>query len=350
MTNRLSAVYLERNVFIHCFHKDHLLQQTIARSILCFVTHVMMFSFQRFLVLSMYLAYAGSAVSAANCSLCSDGSAPTNPTATVDYGDKTNITCAVVASFLSSQPSTDLNCTYAQAGLASTCGCPTSSTTKCPKICDNMAYLNRTIPPITGLIPSIQCSDANLAVTVLSATDPYCKLASAVAGQYCGCANAPPSCTPCYGNTVMANYSKTFSIMGQSISCGEWAFATAIGAISNDTGKVNETLCTAYQGAGSLYCGCPKPPSFCSICNSSQTLLVNGNFTPPNFNYTMPCGATMAGLNIQLNSNCEMVSATASALGMQSQCCVKSSSTRFLVSSNWAAGAIMFSALAFLII
>jgi hypothetical protein len=225
----------------------------------------------------------------------------------------------------------------------------------CSGLCDNVAYPNRLIT--TSGSTTATCAEANTYLKTISGTDPTCTTAPSVAGTFCGCTSAPPSCTQCYGNDAIPNYSKTLDYFGTPLTCGELAYATSNTPVNFATGQVNQTLCTIYQEATNLFCGCPKaPPNLCSVCSSTQTFLslrlivelfivTNNDTTLTNFKLT--CG--MAQLYLHLSTNdCAAILSYSKSMGIQSSCCtsgsVQSSSPRILLT----AGAVLLSASAFL--
>jgi len=285
------------------------------------------------------------------CSLCPiNGTSPTNTDLILPFLGQ-NFTCQAIDSSLKAAVSaSDPNCALARTNVAPLCGCPGSYYTNsntggmCPGICDVMAYPNRTVPPVMGL--TLTCSQANLLLKSLPASDEYCKTIPIIAGQYCGCLNAPPSCTPCYGNAVPPDYSKTFTLGGSTISCAEYAIATAIASVDNTTGLVNQTLCNSYQGGGSLFCGCPRPPTFCSLCSSGQKTNATASYISPYTLQSTTCGESELTYNFATNS-CPAILFVSNFTGEQSKCCVKSASSRFSSTIGWAASATLFSFMAF---
>jgi hypothetical protein len=290
----------------------------------------------------------GQVTSGSQCKLCRGGGSLVNPDITIPYGE-VNLTCGLIDSGLAMFTSSDSNCTLAQSNIAPLCGCSTqnfstSNSTKCPGFCSNMAYSNRSLPPIGGF--SLTCSLANGLVQSYPANDPICLQSAVLAGQYCGCPDAVRSCTPCYSNAVPTNFSKTFSLGGETVSCGDFALATVIETIDNTTGKVNQTLCNAFQGAASLVCGCPRPPTYCSLCTSSQKLNLSATFKSPYTDQDTSCVDGEVAMNFE-TSDCAAILHLSNYTGIQKQCCVKSASSRFLFSFGSAASAVLFSAFAF---
>jgi len=220
------------------------------------------------------------------CSLCPDGKSPSNANlvmppynytcATIDFGLKTTVS------------SSNSSCAVAQASYSTPCGCPSSNintttnatTNSTPALCAGLCSSGKVLTNPTRLLPPIpmlggatlNCATADALFKGIPAASDYCKTTPIIGGEYCGCPNPPPSCTPCYNNSIMPNFSTP--IPGLSMTCGDLALATAIKPISNATGQVNQTECSAYQLLGYTYCKCPVAPPLASSSTSSRNLFV----------------------------------------------------------------------------
>jgi len=250
---------------------------------------------------------------ASNCSLCFDGSAPGQPNATVFVPlINQEVSCGILDPLLRAQLSpSDQSCQLSQLVFSTPCGCPKLNiTSPCPGVC-----LDRTFPSrpsrvlpldLTGTgTYGITCVQAHVYAQQLSKNDSFCQLTS-MFGQFCGCNNAPTSCTPCYGNTIMPDYTKRISVSGQEISCGNYALGQLTQSMKN--GKFNSTTCTSLQSSGSALCDCPSPPATpnatCSLCNSNQTLLPKAIYNYSALNFSYSCGSIDSAISTVPASDC----------------------------------------------
>jgi hypothetical protein len=194
-----------------------------------------------------------------SCSLCPNGSTPTYPntTVTVPWLNQ-DISCADLNLLIKAQQNaTAQSCQLSQLLFGSQCGCPVINITgsSCPGVCSSDGALpthpSRILPfDLTGTYNyGISCLQAHLYSTQqLSANDTLCQFFKLM-GQYCGCNNSPQSCTPCYGNTIMPDYTKKINPAGKLVSCGEYALSQYSQSIMKN-GKYNSTICGNLQSAG----------------------------------------------------------------------------------------------------
>jgi len=201
------------------------------------------------------------------CSLCTNGAPVGNPN---DFVPELNdVTCSKLDSFLRKNiQASDLSCEAIQQELSLGCGC-------CPGICpkgEKMSYPNRIIPfdVNNNTIYDDTCSDLDMLVKSSPYGNEACYEAS-YASEYCGCKSYTPTCTPCYNNDVMPDYSKVLTDEnGINGTCGETALDTIMNVASN-------TLeCAAKQTGGFLDCRCPSISpvygSACTLCMATETL------------------------------------------------------------------------------
>ena len=248
---------------------------------------------------SSFFAATISTTSAAQCSLCPDGSPPGNPNVVVAVPViNQDLQCSLIDPLLKQLNSTDPFCQLAQLVLGSQCGCPKVNITgtPCPGVCLDgslPSHPSRILPiDLTGSGQyGITCLQAHSFVQQLPTTDQFCQL-SGMMGQFCGCSKAPSSCTPCYGNSVMPDYTKKINLAGAVLSCGNYALLQL--TQSMNSGTFNSTTCTNLQSTGSPLCDCviPEPPAnaTCSLCNSDQSLLPNAVYNYAALNYSITCG------------------------------------------------------------
>jgi len=185
----------------------------------------------------------------------------------------------------------------------------------------------------------VSCIVADAILKNISENSAYCPIAT-MTSKYCGCTAYAATCTPCYGNDPIPNWTQTF-VYGNDTgkNCGTNYLDSALADYNNI--PIYGGSCDVQQLFGAIQCDCPKlPPKYnngCRLCPLGQTLNTSTSAVVQVYNTTMKCKE----LNVYLNVDSTCTAQRNLDSNIIAACCIQAKSTGSMTRASWILGLVL---------